>query len=191
MLSQHRSSLSQALDRFNIELKNDDEAILDVDNVEELLAQAKAMEPATSARSKPSSFKRLESILPHINDFAAVIAVCSGADAKATGLVWGSLKVVFMVRFPLILAFTRLILTKHTQLASPSKDTLDDIVNMLDELSLALPRFRSYEENLPMDEALETALIEVYSEMTCFCARTINFFRSNPHRKFPFLLHMT
>ena len=70
-----------------------------MDNVEELLAQAKAMGPALSGRSKSSSFKRLESILPHINDFAAIIAVCSGADAKATGLVWGSLKVVFMV-FP-------------------------------------------------------------------------------------------
>ena len=78
-------------------MKSDDEAILDVDNVEELLAQAKAMEPALSGRSKLSSFKRLELILPHINDFAAIIAVCSGADAKATSLVWGSLKVVFMV----------------------------------------------------------------------------------------------
>lgn len=75
-----------------------------MDNVEELLAQAKAMEPALSGRSKPSSFKRLESILPHINDFAAIIAVCSGADAKATGLVWGSLKVVFMVAPALIQA---------------------------------------------------------------------------------------
>jgi hypothetical protein len=72
-----------------------------------------------------------------------------------------------------------------TQLASPSSETLNDIVNMLDELSLSLPWFRSYEENLPMDDALESALIEVYTEMTCFCARTINFFRSNPHRKSP------
>lgn len=53
---------------------------------------------------------------------------------------------------------------------------------MLDEMSLSLPRFRSYEETLPMDDGLESALIEVYTEMTCFCARTINFFRMNPHR---------
>lgn len=78
-----------------------------------------------------------------------------------------------------------------TQLASLSTETLNDIVNMLDELSLSLPRFRSYEENLPMDDALESALIEVYTEMTCFCARTINFFRSNPHRKFPELTTST
>jgi hypothetical protein len=53
---------------------------------------------------------------------------------------------------------------------------------MLDELSLSLPRFRSYEENLPMTKALESALLDVYTEVTYFCARTINFFRSNPHR---------
>lgn len=94
---QHRPLLSQALERFHSELKDDSETIIDVENVEELLAQAKAMEPALSGRGRPSTFKRLESILPHINDFAAIIAVCSGADAKATGLVWGSLKVVFMV----------------------------------------------------------------------------------------------
>ena len=54
---------------------------------------------------------------------------------------------------------------------------------MLDELSLSLPRFRSYEDTLPMNKNLEAALIEVYAEMTCLCARTINFFRQNPHRK--------
>lgn len=75
-----------------------------MDNLEELLAQAKAMEPALSSRSKPSSFKRLESILPHINDFAGITAVHSGADAKATGIVWGSFKVVFMVAPALIQA---------------------------------------------------------------------------------------
>lgn len=113
--SQHRPLLSQALERFRSELKDDDEAILDVDNVEELLAQAKAMEPALSSRGRPSSFKRLESILPHINDFAAIIAVCSGADAKATGLVWGSLKVVFMV---LVLHLIQLVLQTKMHLCS-------------------------------------------------------------------------
>jgi len=44
-----------------------------------------------------TSLKRLEPILSHINDFAAVIAVYSGANPKATGLVWGSLKVILQV----------------------------------------------------------------------------------------------
>jgi hypothetical protein len=34
-----------------------------------------------------------------------------------------------------------------------------------------------------MTKTLESALLDVYTEVTCFCARTINFFRSNPHRE--------
>lgn len=68
------------------------------------------------------------------------------------------------------------------KLVSEKGDTLDDVLDMLQDLSLSLPRFRSYEETLPMTEGLESALIEVYTEMICFCARTINFFRSYPHR---------
>ena len=60
-------------------------------------------------------------------------------------------------------------------------DMIRDILNMLEELSMSLPRFRSYENTLPMNEALESSLLAAYTEMTCFCARTINFFRSNPH----------
>lgn len=56
---------------------------------------------------------------------------------------------------------------------------------MLDELSLSLPRFRTYEETLPLTSGLEAALVDVYVELTCFCARVINFFRSNPHRNQP------
>ena len=70
------------------------------------------------------------------------------------------------------------------QLAYPAGSVFDDLLNMLDEMSLSLPRFRSYEETLPMNEALESVLVDVYTEMICFCARTINFFRKNPHRRF-------
>jgi len=56
--------------------------------MEELLAQTKAFEPSSFRNSKiSSSLSRLEPILSQINNFAAVIAVASGADAKATGLV--------------------------------------------------------------------------------------------------------
>ncbi len=54
---------------------------------------------------------------------------------------------------------------------------------MLDELSLSLPRFHSYEKTLPMSKTLESALVDVYTEVLCFCARTINFFRKKQHRK--------
>lgn len=63
---------------------------------------------------------------------------------------------------------------------------LDDILAMLDELSWSLPRFRAYEETLPMNKALESALLDVYTEMICFCARTIGFLRSTTHRMLSF-----
>ncbi|KAI9794605.1 MAG: hypothetical protein M1816_004492 [Peltula sp. TS41687] len=157
------SLLSKAMDRYRSELKDGADFILEVDSVEELLNQAKALQPQSPRIGKHSaSLSQLEPILSQINDFAALIALYSGADAKATGLVWGSL---------------RLILT----LATPAGDTLNDVLDMLNDLSLALPRFRAYEETLPMDQALESSLLEVYTEMTCFFARTINFFRNNPH----------
>lgn len=94
----HTLLLTKALQRFRTELKDDEGVVLDVDSVEELLSQAKALDPQNARRGKPaSSFVRLENILPHISDFAAIVAVCSGADAKATGIVWGSLKVLLMV----------------------------------------------------------------------------------------------
>jgi hypothetical protein len=54
---------------------------------------------------------------------------------------------------------------------------------MLEEISCSLPRFTTYEKTLPIDEAFEPALLEAYTEMTCFCARTIKFFRDHPHHE--------
>jgi len=71
------------------------------------------------------------------------------------------------------------------KLVLPEGDALDDVLDMLQELSQLLPRFHSYEQTLPMTEGLESALMEVYTEMICFCARTINFFHSYPHRQLP------
>jgi hypothetical protein len=97
-----------------------------------------------------------------VDDFSAVIAVCFGADTKLTAFVWGSI---------------RLMLT----LASSAGDTLKDVLDMLEELSLTLPRLRTYETSLEMDRVLEAALVDVYTEVICFYARCIHFFRSHPH----------
>ncbi|KAL2351517.1 hypothetical protein BJ546DRAFT_1029279 [Cryomyces antarcticus] len=153
-----------ALARFRSELGDDEGCFFDVVSVDDLLAQAKALQPPVLRSSRLStSLSRLESTLSHINDFAAVVALYSGAGPKAAGLVWGSV---------------RLMLT----LASPAVGRLEEVLKMLDDISLSLPRFRVYEETLPMTPGLESALLDVYTEMTCFCARTIKFFRSTPHR---------
>ncbi|KAI7261945.1 hypothetical protein KC335_g10470 [Hortaea werneckii] len=155
---------SKALARFHEELGAEDSIFQDISSPEEVLSAAKALEPLQrSASGSPGSLFRLESILGNINDFAAIFALGSGAEPRVTGAVWGSLKILLM-------------------LASTTNDTLGEVLNMLDEMSLILPRCRSYEESLPMTPALERALTDVYAEITCFCARAVRFLRSAPHR---------
>lgn len=105
---------------------------------------------------------RLGSRLKFVDDFSAIIALYFGADANLTGLVWGSI---------------RLMLT----LASSAGDTLKDILDMLEELSLTLPRLRAYENSPLMSRPLETALLDVYTKIICFYARAIHFLRTHPH----------
>ncbi|RMZ00503.1 hypothetical protein D0864_03710 [Hortaea werneckii] len=155
---------SKALARFHEEL-GEDSIFQDISSPEEVLSAAKALEPLQrSAFGTPGSLFRLESILGNINDFAAIFALGNGAEPRVTGAVWGSLKILLM-------------------LASTTNDTLGEVLNMLDEMGLTLPRFRSYEESLPMTPALERALTDVYAEITCFCARAVRFLRSAPHRE--------
>lgn len=105
---------------------------------------------------------RLGPTLKFVDDFSAVIAVCFGADAKLTAFVWGSIRLML-------------------HLASSAGDILKDVLDMLEELSFTLPRFRTYEDTLPTDRSLEAALIDVYTEVICFYARCIHFFRAHPH----------
>lgn len=100
----HSPLFSIALSRFRSEVKREDDCVLDVTSAQELLRQTKAIENKASTRTKRSTpSTRLEAILPHLNDFAAVIAVCGGADPKTTGLIWGSLKVIWTVKLALLL----------------------------------------------------------------------------------------
>ena len=84
-----------------------------------------------------------------------------GADAALSATVWGSI---------------RLILDQ----ASSAGEALKGVLGMLEELSLTFPRFQVYEETLPLNRELQRALVDVYSEIICFYARTIYFLRSTP-----------
>lgn len=109
-----------------------------------------------------SSLGRLGPKLKFVDDFSAIIALYCGTNATLTALVWGSIRLML-------------------RLASSAQDSLRDILDMLEELSFTLPRFQAYEKTLSLDGALEMALIDVYTEVICFYARSIHFFRSHPH----------
>lgn len=155
----------KAVERYRAELEENDDyqEIIEVGSLEALLDHTKTIELLLPPeRTVLSLMNRLGARLKFVDDFSAIIALYFGADANLTGLVWGSI---------------RLMLT----LASSAGDTLQDILDMLEELSLTLPRFRAYETSLPLSRALETALLDVYTEVICFYARAIHFFRTHPH----------
>ena len=52
---------------------------------------------------------------------------------------------------------------------------------MLGKLESALPRFKKYEEQLPVNDELQDALCKVYSGVIVFCGHSITFFRNNPN----------
>lgn len=66
-------------------------------------------------------------------------------------------------------------------LASSAGDTLQNVLDMLKELSLTVPRFKTYENTLPVNRDLEAALLDVYTEVICFFERAIHFFRAHSH----------
>ena len=155
----------RALERYRVELEENDDYkdILVVESLEDLLDHAKTVEALLPReRTAINSMNRLGPRLKFVDDFSAVIALYFGADVQLTAVVWGSI---------------RLMLT----LASSASDTLQDVLDMIEELGLTLPRFKIYESTLPIDKALETALLDVYTEVICFYARAIHFFRTHPH----------
>ena len=178
---------NKALNKYREELKDCDdfEETLYVDNMEELVGQIRAMDSQNARIAKTvSSLNRLEPMLMHLNDFSAVIMLFLGANAKGAALVWGSLRIILSVCVLLDFKQHQFLLIIIKFALPAGSDILCDILDMLEELTLSLPKFKAYERNLPLTPPLESALLSAYTEMLCFCARTINFFRSNPHGTF-------
>ena len=93
----------KALEQYRRELKDGDdyESVIGVESMEELLNQARNLEPpGVQSKSILSSLSRLEPMLLHINDFSAITALFLGANAKSAALVWGSIKIILIVLLP-------------------------------------------------------------------------------------------
>ncbi|TGJ79179.1 hypothetical protein E0Z10_g9594 [Xylaria hypoxylon] len=155
----------RALEQYRLELQGAEnyQAIPNVGSLEELISSFAQIQATTpGSYSGINSLNRLAPKLKFVDDFSAVLALCFGANATLTAAVWGSIR--------LILAH-----------ASSAADTQRDVLDMIEELSLSLPRFRIYEKTLPPNPLLQQALVDAYSEIICFYARIIRFLRNNPH----------
>jgi hypothetical protein len=129
-------------------------------SLEDLVDYARTLEPY--GVDSPGTLSRLLPTLKFVDDFSAVVAICLGANAKATAFVWGSLRIII-------------------SLASTADDALQQALDMLEELSLSLPRLRQYEQTLPMERSFENALVDLYTEIICFYARLIRHYKAHPH----------
>jgi hypothetical protein len=106
-----------------LEEKDEFQDIIEVESLGDLLNHAKTLERLLPREHVAlSTIHRLGPKLKFVDDFSAVIALYFGADTKLTALVWGSI---------------RLMLTH----ASDAGSTLQDIVDMLEELSLTFQGF--------------------------------------------------
>lgn len=149
--------------REELQTAEDYEAIQQVHTLEELINSFSSIQDsAPSNYAGILSIKRLAPRLKFVDDFSAVLALCFGADTALTAAVWGSIRLIL----------------SH---ASSAAETLKDVLDMLEELSLTLPRLQAYEQTLPLNRQLQQALLDVYCEIICFYARAIHFLRSNPH----------
>lgn len=139
------------------------QAIQEVHSLEELISSLSSIQGAApSEHAGVLSLDRIAPRLKFVDDFSAVLALCFGADAALTAAVWGSIRLIL----------------SH---ASSAAETLQDVLDMLEEISLTLPRFHIYEQALPLNRQIRQALFDVYSEIICFYARAIHFLRSHPH----------
>ncbi|PHH92515.1 hypothetical protein CDD83_7012 [Cordyceps sp. RAO-2017] len=154
----------RALEKYIDELQGaeDYQTVQNVQSLEELIDSFSSIQATAGSSSGVISLRRLAPRLKFVDAFSAVLALCFGADAALTAAVWGSIRLILM----------------H---ASSAAETLQDVLDMLEELSLTLPRLQVYEQALPLNRQLQQALVDVYCEIICFYAKAIHFLRSNPH----------
>ncbi|KAF2682646.1 hypothetical protein K458DRAFT_432621 [Lentithecium fluviatile CBS 122367] len=126
-----------------------------------LIDEIQSMVPQESAISNvwATALPRLEPVLLGLNDFAAVIAWSLGMNGRVAALRWGSIR--------LILKFAR--------------PMFPQLITILEELRNVLPKAHISEQELPISESLETALVNMYTEIIVFYAFAITFFRNNPN----------
>ncbi|KAI6784643.1 uncharacterized protein J7T54_006689 [Emericellopsis cladophorae] len=155
----------QALEKYREELQaaDDYQAIQKVHTLEELIDSFSSFHGAVpNTHAGVISLHKIAPRLKFVDDFSAVLALCFGANTALTAAVWGSIRMIL----------------SH---ASAAAETLKDVLDMLEELSLTLPRLQVYEQTVPLNRSLQQALLDVYSEIICFYARAIHFLRSNPN----------
>ena len=151
-----------ALEKYREYIKEarDYDTVMTTNSVENLLKDAEAMKSVFKDKSAANFMQRLRSTLLHVDRFSAVLVLCFGGDAKFAAIARGSIR--------LILALT------------PSReDVISKVITMLEQFGLMFPIIKAYKVTQPVSLSIKEPLITIYTDVICFFARCIRFFRSD------------
>ncbi|KAE8390334.1 hypothetical protein BDV23DRAFT_183624 [Aspergillus alliaceus] len=148
----------------NLHDANDLELCMETFSHDILLSQLRSVAKAhRNENFLLTSLSRIRPSLAYLNDFMTVLVLSFALDVKTGALLWGGM----------CLLLSEIIL----QLLAPLEEIFSEVQNMLEELIATLPGIHPFEDNITLDERLETAMVDLYTELALFCARAISFIR--------------
>ncbi|GAB1201379.1 hypothetical protein APSETT444_010771 [Aspergillus pseudonomiae] len=139
--------------------ENDLEICMETFSLDILLSQLKSVAEAhRNENILLASLSRFRPSLVYLNDFMTVLVLSFSLDVKTGALLWGGICLLL-------------------SLLAPLEEIFSEVQAMLEELIAALPGIHPFEDNVILDEKLETAMVELYTELAVFSARAISFIR--------------
>lgn len=151
-----------ALEKYREHIKEarDYDTVMTINSLEHLLKDAEALKSVFKDKSAANFMHRLRSTLLHVDSFSAVLALCFGGDEKFAFIARGSI---------------RLILT----LAPSKEDIISKVITMLEQFGLMFPIIKAYKVIKPVRSSIKEPLATIYTDVICFYARCIRFFRAD------------
>ncbi|KNG83907.1 hypothetical protein ANOM_008130 [Aspergillus nomiae NRRL 13137] len=139
--------------------ESDLEICLETFSLDILLSQLKSVAEAhRNENILLASLSRFRPSLVCLNDFMTVLVLSFALDVKTGALLWGGICLLL-------------------SLLAPLEEIFSEVQAMLEELIAALPGIHPFEDNVILDEKLETAMVDLYTELAVFSARAISFIR--------------
>ncbi|KAF2267608.1 TPR-like protein [Lojkania enalia] len=120
--------------------------MLETESPQTLIDEVQGLAPRESQMSKvwTTVLPKLKPILLGLNNFAAVIAWSLGMNGRVAAIIWGSMRLILKVARPVF----------------------PELITLLAELQTVLPKAQLSEQELPLPDTLETALLDMYTEIS-------------------------
>ena len=156
------STWHTAIESYREQIKDDKDyhKVMETNSVEDLLKDAETIYSNIRYKSPVDFVQRLQPTLILVKNFSAVLNHCFGDDVTFAIITWGSIRLII-------------------SLASSRESIIDRVITMLEELASKLPKLKADMDNQLVTSSMKNTLINIYTEIICFYARFIRFFRSD------------